>query len=241
MKRQILGGILATGLTCVGWAGPSDYVYVPTVEYGERELDFKYGSASAGGPDEHAASLGFGLGATRWWFTELYIKYKREEGRTFLDAFEWENKFQLTETGKYPVDVGWLVELERPQDRDEGYELKLGPLFQTEFGRLQLNTNILLEHVFDSLGSNGTSLGYQWQAKYRWREALEFGAQGFGEMGDWTHWAPADEQNHRLGPAVFGKIALGGRQAIRYNAALLMGLGKGAPDRTLRLQVEYEF
>ncbi|MFO1502952.1 MAG: hypothetical protein U1F39_03975 [Steroidobacteraceae bacterium] len=241
MKRQILGGILATGLTCVGWAGPSDYVYVPTVEYGERELDFKYGSASAGGPDEHAASLGFGLGATRWWFTELYIKYKREEGRTFLDAFEWENKFQLTETGKYPVDVGWLVELERPQDRDEGYELKLGPLFQTEFGRLQLNTNILLERVFDSLGSNGTSLGYQWQAKYRWREALEFGAQGFGEMGDWTHWAPADEQNHRLGPAVFGKIALGGRQAIRYNAALLMGLGKGAPDRTLRLQVEYEF
>ena len=241
MKRQILGGILATGLTCVGWAGPSDYVYVPTVEYGERELDFKYGSASAGGLDEHAASLGFGLGATRWWFTELYIKYKREEGRTFLDAFEWENKFQLTETGKYPVDVGWLVELERPQDRDEGYELKLGPLFQTEFGRLQLNTNILLEHVFDSLGSNGTSLGYQWQAKYRWREALEFGAQGFGEMGDWTHWAPADEQNHRLGPAVFGKIALGGRQAIRYNAALLMGLGKGAPDHTLRLQVEYEF
>lgn len=131
--------------------------------------------------------------------------------------------------------------MERPQDRDEGYELKLGPLFQTEFGRLQLNTNILLERVFDSLGSNGTSLGYQWQAKYRWREALEFGAQGFGEMGDWTHWAPADEQNHRLGPAVFGKIPLGGRQAIRYNAALLMGLGKGAPDRTLRLQVEYEF
>lgn len=241
MKRQILGGMLATGLTCVGWAGPSDYVYVPTVEYGERELDFKYGTASAGGPDEHAASLGFGLGATRWWFTELYVKYKREEGRTFLDAFEWENKFQLTETGKYPVDVGWLVELERPQDRDEGYELKLGPLFQTEFGRLQLNTNILLERVFDSFDSNGTSLGYQWQAKYRWREALEFGAQGFGEMGDWTHWAPADEQNHRLGPAVFGKIALGGRQAVRYNAALLMGLGKGAPDHTLRLQVEYEF
>ena len=240
--RRTLAGILATGLTCTGWAGPSDYVYVPTVEYGERELDFKYGTASTdGGPDEQAASLGFGLGAARWWFTELYVKYKREDGRTFLDAFEWENKFQLTETGKYPVDVGWLVELERPQDRDEGYELKLGPLFQTEFGRLQLNTNILLERVFDSLDSNGTSLGYQWQAKYRWREGLEFGAQGFGDMGDWTHWAPADEQNHRMGPAVFGKIALGGRQAIRYNAALLIGLGGGAPDHTLRLQVEYEF
>ncbi len=242
MKRQILTAFLATGLTAVTWAGPSDYVYVPAVEYGEREVDFKYGNASAeGGSDEQAASLGFGYGVKRWWFTELYVKYKREDGRTFFDAFEWENKFQLTETGRYPVDVGWLVELERPKDRTEGYELKLGPLFQKEFGRLQLNTNILLERVFHSLDSNGTTLGYQWQVKYRWRQELELGAQGLGDLGEWNDWAPSSQQSHRWGPAVFGKIALEGRQAIRYNAALLLGLTNGSPDRTFRLQVEYEF
>lgn len=242
MKRQILNGFLATCLTSVAWTSPSDYVYVPTVEFGEREVDFKYGTASPdGGPDEKAASLGFGYGARRWWFTEFYVKYKHEVGRAFLDAFEWENKFQLTETGRYPLDVGWLVELERPQNRAEGYELKQGPLFQTEFGRLQLNTNILLQCVFDSLDSNGTSLGYQWQVKYRWRQELEFGAQGFGDLGNWNDWAPSSQQNHRWGPAVFGKIPLEGRQAIRYNAALLQGLTKGSPDHTFRLQVEYEF
>ncbi len=242
MKRPLLSGLIVTAFSTVAWGGPADYVFVPAVESGEREIDFKYGSATSDGePGLKAASLGFGYGAKPWWFTELYVKYKHEDGRTFLDAFEWENKFQLTETGKYPVDVGWIVELERPKDRAEGYELKMGPLFQTEFGRLQLNTNVLVERIFDSRDSDATELGYQWQAKYRWRQELEWGFQGFGEVGDWNHWAPSSEQNHRVGPAVFGKLGLGGRQAIRYNAALLLGLTNGSPDRTFRLQVEYEF
>ena len=48
--------------------------------------------------------------------------------QTRIDAFEWENKFQVTEAGEYPVDLGFIVELERPQDRSEGYEMRVGPL-----------------------------------------------------------------------------------------------------------------
>lgn len=240
MKRCLCIALLLA--TAVARAGDADYVFEPAVESGEREVDFKFGAAS--NPDAagtQAASIGFGYGAKPWWFTEFYAKYKHEGGRSFFDAFEWENKFQLTDPGRYPVDLGWIVEIERPRDHAEGYELKFGPLLQKEFGRLQLNTNLLVERIFDSVSSNGTGLGYQWQAKYRWRQQLEFGAQGFGEMGDWKHWAPSAEQNHRWGPAIFGKLGLGGRQAIRYNAALLLGLTNGSPDRTFRLQVEYEF
>ena len=234
--------IVLSLLSMAARAGDSDYVFEPSVEAGEREVDFKLGAAK--NPDDastQAGSLGFGYGAKPWWFTEFYAKYKREDGRTFFDAFEWENKFQLTDPGRYPVDVGWIVELERPHDRAEGYELKLGPLLQKEFGRLQLNANVLVQRIFDSAASDGTELGYQWQAKYRWRQQLEFGAQGFGELGDWTHWLPSSEQNHRWGPAVFGKLPIEGRRAIRYNSALLFGLTRASPDQTLRLQVEYEF
>ncbi len=242
MNRPQLIGLIAIALSSVASGGPAEYVFVPAVEYGEREVDFKYGSANTDGElGTQAASIGFGYGAKPWWFTEFYAKYKREDGRTFFDAFEWENKFQLTETGKYPVDLGWIVELERPQDRAEGYELTTGPLFQTEFGLLQLNANVLVQSIFSSRDSDTTELGYQWQVKYRWRQELEWGAQGFGEVGKWRHWEPSAQQNHRWGPAIFGKIALDGRQAIRYNAALLLGLTNVSPDRTLRLQVEYEF
>ena len=59
-------------------AGPADYVFLPNVEYGEREIDFKFGSArQPGGDDLRAASVGFGYGAREWWFTEFYFKYQR--------------------------------------------------------------------------------------------------------------------------------------------------------------------
>jgi hypothetical protein len=61
-------------------------------------------------------------------------------------------------------------------------------------------------------------------------------------MGQWNHWEPSHAQNHRAGPAIFGKVKLGeGREAIRYNAAWLHGVSDGAPRDTVRVQVEYEF
>jgi len=225
------------------YAAPSDYVYLPSVSYGERELDFKAGSArNSGEPSQSAGSLGFGYGATQRWFTEIYSKYERVQGEgQRFDAWEWENKFQLTEAGEYPVDLGFIMELERPQDRSEGYEMRFGPLFQTEFGRLQLNLNLLVERHFHAASPTETEFGYQWQAKYRWQPRLEYGLQGFGEVAKWNHWGPADTQTHRVGPAVFGKMAMGDRHAIRYNAAWLFAVSEGAPAHTFRMQVEYEF
>lgn len=225
-------------------AGPADYVYEPAVEYGEREIDFKAGTAKLReGDRESAQSLGFGWGLTPYWFTEVYAKWHQtpDEGKGF-DAWEWENKFQLTETGKYPVDIGLIVEIERPKNRAEGYELRWGPLFQTEItDKIQANFNVLFQKHYRAEEAGPAELGYQWQLKYRYKPEFEFGAQGFGEVGPWDHWAPGSEQAHIAGPAMFGKLRLGNRQAIKYNAAVLFGLNHGAPNNTFRMQAEYEF
>ena len=92
----------------------------------------------------------------------------RHEPSAF-DAWEWENKFQLTDTGKYPVDVGFLLEIERPKDRSEGYEYKWCPLLQSEFGCMwQANLNLLVEKRIRISEAESAELGYQWQLKYRW-------------------------------------------------------------------------
>ena len=49
------------------------------------------------------------------------------------------------------------------------------------------------------------------------------------------------EQEHIAGPALFGKLGLGGRQVLKYNAALLFKLSSAAAERTFRAQLEYEF
>ncbi len=96
------------------FAGAADYVYTPAVEYGEREIDFKAGATSpVDGNRSQAASIGYGYGATEYWFTEVYLKQEREGGG-IANIAEWENKFQLTDTGEYPVDVGLITELEAP-------------------------------------------------------------------------------------------------------------------------------
>jgi hypothetical protein len=238
---------VALGLPAICAAEPNDYVQVPNVEYGEREIDFKYGTWRFDDTKEResAASLGLGWGVTQWWFTEAYLKYHKEAGdRARYDAFEWENKFQLTETNKYPVDVGFLVEVEVPRARDEGYNLEMGPLFQFDTGALRWNANMIFQRSFSSRaeGDHPTLLNYQLQAAYHLVHNFDVGMQAFGEMGPWDHWASSNEQVHRIGPAVFGKVKLGeGRQAIRYNAAWLFGASKAAPDNGFRLQAEYEF
>lgn len=224
-------------------AGPSAYVYTPQVVQGEREIDFKFGTAKTDdAPRSSAASIGLGYGVSERWFTELYFKYKRENNQgTFYDAVEWENKFQLTDMGKYPLDVGLLVEIERPTDHAEGWEVKWGPLFQTQLGKTVLNANVLLERSYRSESMSETELLYQWQAKYLWKRSLDFGVQGFGEVGKWDHWEPASDRSHQAGPAIFGKQLLGGRKMIVYNAAWLVGTNAASPDNTFRMQVEYEF
>lgn len=230
--------------TSIAHAGPSDYVFTPIVEEGEREIDFKAGTAKLrDGTRESKESIGLGLGVNRWWFTEFYAIWHKEPGeRHSFDAWEWENKFQLTETGKYPVDVGVLLEIERPKDRSEGYEYRWGPLFQSDLTpKLQANLNLLFEKHIRSSEPSKAELGYQWQLKYRWRPAFEFGLQGFGDVGPWNDWEPRSEQFHIAGPAIFGRIRVADRQVIKYNAGLLFGMTDGSPRNTFRVQAEYEF
>jgi hypothetical protein len=60
-------------------------------------------------------------------------------------------------------------------------------------------------------------------------------------MGKWNDWAPMSRQQHRIGPAVFGKIAMPSHQAVKYNAAWLIGASSATANNTLRMQIEYEF
>ena len=93
----LLFGVIQAGTVI---ASPADYVYTPTVEYGEKEVDFKAGAARLKDRTlTQAASLGFGYGATETWFTEFYLK-QETTGNQVANLAEWENKFQLTETGK---------------------------------------------------------------------------------------------------------------------------------------------
>lgn len=227
-------------------ANPADYIYTPAVEHGEREIDLKYGAGLPGAGIERTqgTSIGLGYGAGEHWFTEIYLKQERIGSQTAKLA-EWENKFQLTEIGEYPVDLGLITELEFPLNANAANEVGIGPLLQTEFGKVQVNANFIFRRAFGKPDETGTpyatNLFYQWQAMYRGLANLDIGLQGFGGAGRWNNWSTQSNQPHVAGPAIAGKVLLGGRKSLRYNAGWLFGLSRTAPPHTLRMQLEYEF
>ena len=241
-KTTLIAILLSSVISNQALAGPADYIFTPIVEYGEKEVEIKYGSgALQNGTSNQVSVIGLGAGIKEHWFTEVSLKSKRKGGNE-TNLLEWENKFQLTETGEYSVDVGAITELEAPLNSNTPWEAKVGGLLQTEFGKLQLNGNLIFKREFALAGSSfDTQLLYQLQAKYRLQPTFEFGVQSLGDMGKWNDWSSQSKRDHFVGPAVFGKINLGGRRFIKYNAAWLFGASSVAPKHTFRTQIEYEF
>ncbi len=223
----------------VAIAGPADKVYRPIVEKGETEIEWRggfrdYGSAA----DQYATVLDIGHAFTSRWKTELVLEYAGAAGEGGkLEAIEWENLFVLTEQGQHWVDVGLLLEYEHTFSQDPA-ELKVGALFEKEIGPTIADLNLRFGRQVGAGASNDVELDYAWQVKWRGREALEFGIQGFGGLGTVDHLGDGDK--HSIGPALFGVKRLASGNKIAYDAAILGGINNAAPDLTVRFNLEYE-
>lgn len=226
-------------------AGPARTVYTPIVSYHEWEFELRGGSQDwaqrADGEQALVADVGYGI-APRW-FTELAVEYARTPGETArVEEIEWENIIQLTEHGRYWMDVGLFAEYSHNRlEHTNGVEV--GPMLQKEVGRSQFNLNVLFGRRVDARlpGEDPVRTEVSYAMQWRWHGSnalLEPGVQGFGSLGD-THHMHSEELN--LGPALFGEKALGAGRKFKYNAALLAGLTDATPDATVRFQLEYEF
>lgn len=251
MRTAVAAAALATLLPAVMMitpravhANPATYVVMPTITEGEREIELQFGAVRKrdGGGSATGVSLAFAVAPKAWWAIEFGVKGQREAGERFgYDAWEVENRFALTEPGQYPIDLGLLVEVEKPKNRDEGWELRYGPLLQTQWGAVQANLNLLFKRHLRAAEPPTVSFGYQWQLRWRNSPTLDWGLQGLGETGAWRRWSPGSEQSHQLGPALFGRIKATPTSAFKYDAALLFGSGGEAPKRALRARLEYEY
>lgn len=244
MKRA-LGAAPLTLVCGLAFASPAETVILPDVSAGEHEIELELGTERDNGRrNADALTLSFGTGVTAWWATELGVELGRErDGHVRYDGIEWENRFRLLdEEDEAPIGLSLLASVERPREREEGWSATAGLLSQKKLGRFLLNANLLVERTWAAeAGENGTHLGYQWQLKYRHAPRLHYGLQGMGEVGKWNEWDRRDDQQHRLGPAIFGRVPLDEGQRLKYDVGLLFGLTQATPDHTLRMMLEYEF
>jgi hypothetical protein len=93
---------------------------------------------------------------------------------------------------------------------------------------------------YGSEADHHTNFEYNWQTRVKGEPILEYGFQVFGELGEWSEMKAGTNQEHKLGPAIFGEVKANGHNKLSYDGALLFGLTDDTPDATVRFEIEYE-
>ena len=240
---SLLGAFgLISGLSANAHAG--DYqVYSPNVVKGEKEIELRGFRSWGTGPNtgtEQATRFAVGYSPTDYWATELYVNAEKEPGENLkVEEYEWENRLQLTPQGKYWADVGLLNENEIPRFSHDPYEIKIGPSFSKDFGRLTAQLNLLAAHQYGTNAAPGVELSYRSRLEYRLNSRLSPVIEAYGQpVGRIGHWG---QPRHQIGGGIMGQALLGAGKNLRYSAVILFGASNSAADTTGVFRLEYEF
>lgn len=220
-------------------------VFMPTVEKGETEIEFRGRVSHDRDPalDREATyKFDLGYGVTDWWFTEIEGEWKREPGEsTKHEATATENVFQLVPQGKYALNLGFFAEIEKAAQRDDANAFQFGPIVQKEWGPTLHTVNLFFEQPFGSHAQGGPVFQYGWQSRWPLTRAFQPGFEAFGEIGEAGHPLPLAQQEHRIGPALFGKMRLDPVPGeLGYELGYLFGLTSATPSGAVKFLIEYE-
>ena len=218
-------------------------VYDPYVE--KREMEFEArGNIDF---DTHAAKdnlqkqkYGLGYGVTDYWFTEVYGEVEKErndDGEDLNFKFtevEWENKFQLTKPGKYPVDVGFLLEYAVSAEDKHADNLEWALLLDKDIGKVENIANFVLAHQVGGGHTNETSGEFAWASRYYVDYHFQPGFEYHADFGGLNEGKSFDEQSHQIGPVFHGNIV----RHFSYDIGYLFGASEAAPHGTLKWIIE---
>jgi hypothetical protein len=243
----LTAGMLLTALMTSTPAVASDKLMVeyPTVNPGETEIGMRVMALSDNNPDvnnSQTRKLGAGYGFTNYWFSELYAEYEKppDSNTAQVQYYEWENMLRLGEPGMHWADWAVILEYSRAADPQEQDSVKLMPIMQTRFSHTMLTLNFGFGRNPTENNTNHWQLSYGWQYLWLGNPAYRFALEGYGQVGDVNHWAPAQEQTHQIGPALVGKVRTSEDSGYEYNVGVFWGVTQATPDRALMASIEYE-
>lgn len=220
-------------------------VYSPIVEAGELEIEFRgqYDVDERSSKDNaQKYKYAFGYGVNKYWFTEIYgeserMKNDNDEDSNFkFTAVSWENRFQLTEQGQFPVDVGAYFEYEASFENKHPDNIEAKLLLEKSLTKFTHTLNLTLEQQVGRHPDEDLAGGLAWSSKYRLKQWFQPGFEWHSKFGEIGQMVSFQDQQHQLGPVFYGKIG-----HVKYDAGYLFGMSDAAPKGEIKWIVEYEF
>lgn len=217
----------------------------PTVEYGEVEFEHNgsvtFDKRNSGKSNDQSYTNSIGYGVTPWWMTELEGEWAAPPGENLhYDATTWENIFQLTEIGEYWADLGFFAEYSHAARRGNPESLTFGPIAQKEIGNTLHTINVFFGKEIGQGRTDATELQIAWQSRWRLNPLLEPGIEYYGDIADLSRPGKPADQEHRIGPGLFGQWGFPPSGKLKYEVAYLFGLTRGTEKGAVRWKLEYE-
>ncbi|MDX2158347.1 MAG: hypothetical protein SFW09_17760 [Hyphomicrobiaceae bacterium] len=189
----------------------------------------------------HAYEQGIDYGALPWLKVSAVMKLEKpEQDEPRANTLAVESIVVLkpvSDQRTFDVGVGWFTGVEASMHSKTTNSALFGPILTLKADKLSFTANPFLERTFGRNHEEGIALNYGWHAKYELRDGLAIGIEGFGVVDNLGHAPPLEQQEHRIGPAVFTELALARDVKITPDLGLLFGLTRGTPDVALKLNV----
>jgi hypothetical protein len=220
---------------------------VKDLEFKAGELEFgtsntlQSGLPRDGGANRSAHDKSLDYGVTDRWRLSGIAKFERPDGeRMRFAALGVENLFVLKpidDTRTHDVGLGWFVGTQFSTNEETQNNVQFGPVVSFKLDKISVNANPFLEKTFGRNKIDGIAFAYGWNAKYELTKIVSVGIEGFGTVEDIGRGTPMNEQQHRIGPAVFTEIEIAKDYSITPDLGILFGLTKGTPDVAVKLNV----
>lgn len=237
---------LLAGVTVIAWssdvAAQALDIDQPEIKAGERELrsvnigNFSRRQGAAEAP-RTSHELGGAYSPSDWFKGIVHLDVENLSAEGLIADHVGIETFTLL--GKAPEDGGlaltWYTGLMISTDASSTNSLIFGPIIKLTQGKTSLTLNTYLEDTFGRNSGPGLNFLYGWQGRYEVSDKLAFGIEGFGKAENIGSSPDLDEQDHRLGPAVFFSLEAGNGRAYGLDLGVLVGLTDAAPDATLKV------
>lgn len=216
-----------------------DKIYSPKIEKGELEIEY-LGNGKFDRTDgkeqstEHALELEYGV--TDRFLIETEGELENEENEaTKFEALEFAGRYQLTKRD-YLIQSGFQLGYSFKPHEGDADEIEGKLLLETRTGELLHRTNFNVAQEVGEDDEGGPELVWLWGTRYLYNPHFQPGFEIQSNFGKTSDSLGFDEQEHFVGPALYGKIAYG----FSYEAAYLLGVTDASADQAARWVLEYE-
>jgi len=258
LKQSYLYGAVAVVLVAWNGAAFAFSLFSPLVEEGEVSAEMRYANVVAGEDTEKGNQMF--AAAVEWsfidaWRAEFSAEYFKAKGLgTALEGYELEFVRALAVQGNdHAVSSAVVFGGAFPKEETLAKRAEVGVYLEKGFGNkasgedqedARYDSSLLLNlYLNRQYGNNAEAgLSFEYAAQYKWNVSdLAFGVEMYGEMGKLDSMPAFSEQEHYLGPVLYGELKMGKDMGLGYDIGYLVGATAAAADGVLKLNVEMAF